>query len=92
MPNRDTLNQRDFLNRLASALLSVAYLDKSAAFAATRPALCWAAVQRLLEGYVADKKIAGAATALSYSGSPLADAIEADLKLKRTDGPVNMPG
>jgi CubicO group peptidase (beta-lactamase class C family) len=71
MSNRDTLNRRDFLNTLASALLCAAYLDKSAAFAATRPARRWAAVQRLLDGYVADKKMAGAAAALSYGGSPL---------------------
>lgn len=72
MLNRDTLNRRDFLNTFASALLSSAYLSASAAFAATRPARRWTAVQRLLEGYVADKKMAGAAAAVSFNGSPLA--------------------
>ncbi|HEX4947368.1 MAG TPA: hypothetical protein VFZ34_11915, partial [Blastocatellia bacterium] len=70
MLNGDTLNRRDFLNAMTSALLSAAYLDYRAAFAATRPARRWTAVQRLLDGYVADKKMAGAAAALSYGGSP----------------------
>jgi CubicO group peptidase (beta-lactamase class C family) len=71
MLNGDTLNRRDFLNAVAGALLSAASLDNRAAFAATRPARRWTAVQRLLDGYVADKKMAGAAAALSYDGSSL---------------------
>lgn len=85
MLDRDTLNRRDFLNTLASALLSAAYLNASAAFAATRPARRWTAVQRLLEGYVADKKMAGAAAALSFNGSPLAYLSAGHIEL---DSPV----
>jgi len=70
MLNGDSLNRRDFLNTMTSALLSAAYLDSRAAFAVTRPARRWTAVQKLLDGYVADKKMAGAGAALSYGGSP----------------------
>lgn len=66
------MNRRHFLNALAGALPSALWLDKRAAWAATWSARRWTAVQKLLDGYVAEKKIAGAAAALSYGGSPLA--------------------
>jgi CubicO group peptidase (beta-lactamase class C family) len=72
MPNGETMNRRHFLNALAGAALSALSLGGRAAWAATRSARRWTAVQRLLDGYVADKKMAGAAAALSYGGSPLA--------------------
>jgi CubicO group peptidase (beta-lactamase class C family) len=65
------MNRRHFLNALAGALPSALWLDNRAAWAAIRSAPRWTAVQRLLDGYVADKKIAGAAAALSYGGRPL---------------------
>lgn len=72
MLNGERINRRHFLNTLAGAALAAPSLVGRAAWAATLPARRWAAVQRLLNGYVADKKIAGAAAALSYGGSPLA--------------------
>ncbi len=72
MIDKETMNRRHFLNVLAGAALAAPGLVRHAAWAATLPARRWTAVQRLLDGYVADKKIAGAAAALSYGGSPLA--------------------
>ena len=65
------MNRRHFLNALAGTALAAPSLGR-APWAAMLPARRWAAVQRLLDGYVADKKIAGAAAALSYGGAPLA--------------------
>ena len=70
MINEETINRRHFLNALAGALPSALWLDNRAAWAATWSAPRWTAVQRLLDGYVADKKIAGAGAALSYGGRP----------------------
>ncbi len=72
MLNGETMNRRYFLNALAGAALAAPSLVGHAAWAATLPARRWAAVQRLLDGYVADKKMAGVAAALSFGGSPLA--------------------
>lgn len=68
----ETMNRRHFLNALACTLPSALWLDDRAAWAAPRSARRWAAVQRLLDGYIAAKKIAGVAAALSYGGSSLA--------------------
>jgi CubicO group peptidase (beta-lactamase class C family) len=64
------MNRRHFLNALGAALVAPSFVRR-AAWGATLPARRWTAVQGLLNGYVADKKIAGAAVALSYGGSPL---------------------
>jgi CubicO group peptidase (beta-lactamase class C family) len=70
MLNGERTNRRHFLNALAGAALAAPGLVRHAAWAATLPDRRWTAVRRLLDGYVADKKIAGAAAALSYGGSP----------------------
>jgi CubicO group peptidase (beta-lactamase class C family) len=79
------MNRRHFLNALAGAALAAPGLVRHAAWAATLPARRWTAVQRLLDGYVADKKIAGAAAALSYGGSRLASLAAGRIAL---DSPV----
>jgi CubicO group peptidase (beta-lactamase class C family) len=72
MHTGETMNRRHFLNALAGAAIAAPSLVGLATWATTRPARRWAAVQRLLDGYVADKKMAGVAAALSFGGWPLA--------------------
>ena len=71
MLEEKTIDRRHFLNALAGALISARFVDGRAAWVIAQPPRRWTAVQRLLDGYVADKKMAGAAAALSYGGSPL---------------------
>ncbi len=66
------MNRRNFLNALAGAAIAAPSLVGGAAWATTWPTRRWAAVQSLLDRYVADKKMAGVAAAVSYGGSPLA--------------------
>lgn len=68
----ETLNRRHFLNALGAAAIAASTLGSRATWATTRPARRWAVVQKLLDGYVADKKMAGVAAALSFGGSTLA--------------------
>jgi Beta-lactamase class C and other penicillin binding proteins len=66
------MDRRRFLTLLAGAALATPSLIGCVARAATRPAQRWTAVQRMIDGYVADRKVAGAAVALSYGGTALA--------------------
>jgi CubicO group peptidase (beta-lactamase class C family) len=72
MLSGDRMNRRHVLIALAGAALTVPSLGGRAGWAAAPSARRWTAVQRMLNGYVADKKMAGAVAALSYGGSPLA--------------------
>lgn len=64
-------DRRSFLTALAGAAVAVPNLVACAARSRARPVRLWPAVQRLIDGYVADRKFPGAAVALSYDGSPL---------------------
>lgn len=71
MQKGDRMNRRHFLSALAGAAFAAPCLDSRVAWASPRPTRRWTAVQRMIDRYVADKKMAGAAVALSYGGSPL---------------------
>lgn len=66
------MDRRHFLTALAGAALAAPSLIGCAIQAATRPARRWTAVQKMIDRYVANRKVAGAAVALSYGGTALA--------------------
>jgi CubicO group peptidase (beta-lactamase class C family) len=68
------MNRRRFLARLAGAALVSPRLNRclGASCDSARSVRRWPAVQRLLDGYVSDRTVAGAGVAISYGGSPLA--------------------
>ena len=73
MIDRAALDRRQFLAVLAGAALATTALAGCAiAPMAVRPARRWVAVQKLIEGYVADRTFAGVAMALSYGGDNFA--------------------
>src|SRR5687768_4996070 len=65
-PNPD---RRRFLRLLTGAALSVPLVRCWGTSAAAQTAGRWVAVQRALDGFVADGKAAGAAVVISYGGA-----------------------
>jgi CubicO group peptidase (beta-lactamase class C family) len=67
------MNRRRFLIAMAgAALVPPSMIASAARRTAADPARRWAAVQRLIDGYVADGKVAGACVAMSYGDTTLA--------------------
>ena len=72
MINSEGVDRRRFITALAGAALATPNLLGRLARAATHPGHRWMSVQRMIDEYVAAKKVAGAATALSYNGKSFA--------------------
>jgi CubicO group peptidase (beta-lactamase class C family) len=72
MIKSESMDRRRFITALAGAALVAPSLLNRPACAATPPAPRWKSVQRMLDEYVAGRKVAGAAAALSYGGGSFA--------------------
>lgn len=66
-------DRREFLTALAGTLLATPSLSVYGRTPSATPDRHWQTVQQLLDGYVAHKKVAGAAVALSYGDTPLSN-------------------
>lgn len=85
MIDSNTMDRRRFLAGLAAAVLVGPDLVRGSTGMTALQSKSWKAVQMMLDGYVQDKKVAGAAVALSYGGTAITYRASGSIAL---DSPV----